>query len=180
MASGLGSSPGIILGVAVGGAAAAALEPAIEVERQDAWQRLPHRVIDVSQLARLVATGGLSQADAHTLAHRHGFPDSQVDALIYASQVTPPVAELLTLWRHGLIQDDLWTHGLVKAGIDRRYYPAMNELKTAALPGIGDVAYAVVRGILPSPDWVPVKPPKEPPGFNAFPQLDLNPVELAA
>lgn len=184
----IGQTPGLIIAAGVGAAASVALEPAFEVPRQDAWSRLHNRILDPGTLARLAAQGGVvlgtashpEPGSAYDEALRNGYSPDKLDRLIYLAQTVPGVAEALRLWRHGFITDSQWTHALVKASIDPQYYPALDQLKTAELAGIGDVAYGVVRGILPAPPWVPVAPPATGDKVPRFPVVHLDPVQLAA
>ena len=64
--------------------------------------------------------------------------------------------------------------------LDWDYQPWLRKLKTAELPGIGDIAYGIVRGILPAPSWVPVAPPTTTTDVKRFPMVDIDPVQLAA
>ena len=179
--AGLGSAPGIILGAGIGAAAATALEPAFEVPRQDAWKTAPYRILDVGLIARLVAQGGIPlDATAYDEAHRQGFADDKLNALIYLSQTVPGAAEAMHLWRLGFISDDLFQHTLIKAGLDSRYVAPIVQTKIEELLGLGDIAYAVVRGILPSPSYVPVPPPTAGVNVKRFPQVPIDPEELAA
>ena len=73
MANPLGSAPGIILGVGVGTAASAAIEPAVEGPRQAAWKGNPIRVLDPSLMAALVAAGGIDLGTAQADAALEGF-----------------------------------------------------------------------------------------------------------
>ena len=177
--AGIGSTPGLLVGAAVGAAAGAAFEPAFEIPRQDAWNANRNRILDVNLLARLVAQGGIDLSDAHQEAHRDGYTDDKLDALVYLAQTVPGLAEAYDLWRKGLIGDGLFTHVLVKAGLDQRYAAPLMDRKLAELVGIGDVAYGVVRGILPTPDWVPVAPPTSGTSVPRFPQVQIDPLELA-
>lgn len=180
MAGIVGSTPGMLAGFAVGEAASAALDPAFELPKQDAWARNANRILDAGLLARLVASGGVDLADAQDEAHRDGYADDKLDALIYLEQTVPGLAEAMDLWRRGLIGDGLFTHTLVKAGLDQRYSDPLASLKHAELVGIGDIAYGIVRGILPAPPWIPVAPPTSGTSVPRFPQVDLDPVDLAA
>jgi hypothetical protein len=175
----VGSSIGVLTGVAVGGASTVALEPAFEIPRQDAWSRNANRILDVGLLARLVAQGGVDLADAENEAKRDGFAPDKLDALVYLSQTVPGVGEALRLWRLGLLSDALFSHVLVKAGLDQRYAPPILNSKLAEIVGLGDIAYGVVRGILPAPSWVPVAPPAHGDKVPRFPQVELDPLALA-
>jgi len=176
----VGSSIGVLTGVAVGGAATVALQPAFEVPRQDAWSRNAHRILDVGLLARLVAQGGVDLGSATDEAARDGFGPDKLDALIYLEQTVPGFAEALNLWRRGLISNGDFSHVLVKAGLDQRYAAPLMALKEAEIVGIGDIAYGIVRGILPAPGYVPVAPPTSGTSVPRFPQINVDPEALAA
>ena len=180
MADPFGSAAGVLAGVAVGGAATVALQPAFEIPRQDAWARNANRILDVDLLARLVAQGGIDLSSAEDEAKRDGFGPDKLDALVYMAQTVPGFAEALDLWRRGLIGDDLMSHTLVKAGLDQRYTGPLLQLKEAALVGLGDIATAIVRGALPSPSYMPVSPPTSGLSVPRFPQVPLDPEALAA
>ena len=184
----IGSTPGLIIGVGVGAAASAALEPAIEVPKQEAWAAAPNRLPDVGLIARLVAAGEVSQASGRSMAARLGFGGATFDAITYLAQTRPEWPELLALWRRFTLPDpnlgsfpvSLVDAGLAHAGLDWDYAAWLKALRYAELPGIGDVAYGVVRGILPAPSWVPVAPPTSGTSVPRFPQVDIDPVQLAA
>lgn len=179
MAGPLGSTPGIIVGVGVGAAAAAALEPAIEIPKQEAWATNANKILTAGLLARLVAMGGIDLSVAHGEAKRDGYGPDKLDALVYLEQTVPGLAQALELWRRFELPDDLWTHALVKAGLDARYLPYLNKLKEGELLGLGDIAYGVVRGMLPAPSWVPVAPPASGDKVPRFPQVQIDPLTLA-
>jgi hypothetical protein len=175
----VGASVGVLTGVAVGGAATVALQPAFEIPRQDAWSRNANRILDVGLLARLVAQGGIDLGAAENEAARDGFAADKLDAMIYLEQTVPGVGEALRLWRLGLLSDALFSHVLVKAGLDQRYATPILNSKLAEVVGLGDIAYGVVRGILPAPAWVPVAPPTKGDKVPRFPQVNIDPLELA-
>src|SRR5215831_12427250 len=177
--AGIGEAPGIVVGVGVGAAASAAIQPAVEIPRQLAWAANRNRILDVGILARLVAQGGIDLSDAHAEAHRDGYTDDKLDALVYLAQTVPDVSEAMHLWRLGRISDALFSHALTKAGLDPRYAAAIVNTKLDERIGLGDIAYGVVRGILPAPSWVPVAPPTGGTTVPRFPQVNLDPLELA-
>ena len=179
MAGVLGSAPGVIVGAGVGLAASSALEPAFEIPRQTAWEANPNKVLDAGLMARLVAQGGVSLGEGEASALREGFNQDKFDHLVYLAQTVPGVGEATALWRLGLLDDDLFTHVLVKAGLDQRYVKPIQDRKLAEVVGLGDIGYSVVRGILPTPSWVPVAPPTQGDKVPRFPQVDIDPLELA-
>lgn len=178
--SGIGSAPGILIGFGVGAAASAALEPAFEVPRQQAWAAAPYRILDVGQLAVAVAQGGVDIDAAIAEAKLDGYGEDKLRLLTYLSQTVPGIGEATALWRRGLLSDDLYNHVLVKAGLDQRYVDPIIQNKLAEPLGIGDIALAVVRGILPAPPYVPVPVPAQGDKVPRYPQVDVDPEKLAA
>lgn len=178
--AGIGSTPALLVGTAVGGAAAAAFEPALEVPRQQAWNDAPNRIIEPGLLAALVAQGAVDLSTARSIAKRNGYDSPAFDPLVYLAQTVPGAAEAMHLWRLGFIGDDLFRHVLVKAGLDERYIDPIIKTKIEELLGLGDIAIAVVRGILPAPSYVPVPVPATGDKVPRYPQVDIDPEELAA
>jgi hypothetical protein len=175
----LGATPGILLGAAVGGAAAVALEPVFEPARQEAWANNPNRILDPNLLARLVAEGAIELGAAQTEATRDGLAADKFNALVYLAQTVPGFAETLYLWRRGQLTDDLWTHALEKSGLEAQYLPALNDLKVDRLdPAV--VALAIVRGIMDDPGFLPVGPPSTEGKVKAFPTSPLDSLAEAA
>lgn len=180
MAPPFGSAPAIIAGAAIGGAASIALQPAFEPARQQAWFDNPHRLLDPGLLARLVAQGGVPLGEAADEARRDGYSADKLAALVYLAQTVPGIGASLSLWRRGLMSDALFAHVLVKEGLDQRYAAGIIASKTAEVLGIGDLAFAVVRGIVPAPSWVPVAPPTSGDRVPRFPVVDIDPIAEAA
>jgi hypothetical protein len=56
----------------------------------------------------------------------------------------------------------------------------LTDLKQAELLGLGDLAYAVVRGLVPTPAFVPVAPPVTGDKVPRFPVVNIDPVAEAA
>lgn len=198
MAGPLGSAPGIMVGVGVGTAASAAIEPLIEPGKQEAWAANPNKVLDAGLLARLVAQGGVTLGTAHAQALRHGYASDKVDALVYLAQTVPGVSEALTLYRRegaaGRDFSALFDHALVKAGLDPRYAPMLLELVQNLLSP-SEVAGAVQQGHLANPSILPdlatnvtpapgatapATPDGQPPTVVPLTQIGIDPVAEAA
>jgi hypothetical protein len=170
---------GIVVGVGVGAAASAAIEPAVEIPKQEAWNRNRNKLLDAGLMARLVAQGAISLEVGRNSAGREGFTDDKFDHLVYLAQTVPGFSEALSLWRRKLLSQPLFEHVLAKLGLDARYVKPIVDSKLAEILGIGDIAYGVVRGILPAPAWVPVAPPVSGDKVKRFPQVDIDPLVLA-
>lgn len=196
--AGLGTAPSIILGVGVGEAAAAAIEPLVEPAKQKAWSNNQNLILDAGTLARLAAQGGITLDAAIETGHLHGLSDDKMQALYYLSQTVPGVSEALTLLRRqsavGNDFTELFNHALVKSGIDPRYVDAITALQGTLLSP-SEVANAIQQGHLPNPDILPeletnvtpapgsVAPASvdgQPPQSVPLTQIDLDPVAQVA
>lgn len=155
MAGPLGSTPGIIVGVGVGAAASAAIEPAVELPKQAAWKANAHKVLNPAQMAALVAQGGVSLGAAQADGVLEGYGADKMNALVYLAQTVPGFAEAITGLRRGTITPDDFAHTLVKTAVDARYYPAIEDLQHVWLSP-QQVALGVVRSLLPDPGLMPV------------------------
>lgn len=179
MSSLIPEGAGIVVGVGVGAAASAAIEPAVEIPKQEAWARNKNKLLAAQLMAELVAQGALELPTGQDSAGREGFTPEKFDHLVYLAQRAPGSSEALELWRKGFISTALYEHALTKAARDQRYVFTSDEYRLKELVGLGDIAYAIVRGMLPAPAWVPVAPPVSGDKVPRFPQVDLDPLALA-
>lgn len=179
MASPFGSAPSLIIGAGVGAAAAAALDPAIEVPRQEAWKANPARVLDVGTVARLIAQGGIPlDATAYDYAHRQGFGSDKLDALVYMTQTVPGSAELLFLWRLGYIDETEWRRGLTKGGMRQDWIDRL--AKTFGVPITAEeAAVAIHRSAIPNQGQLPDLPPVGPGKVLRYPEVPIDGYESA-
>jgi hypothetical protein len=167
-----------VVGVGVGEAAGAALEPVLDPLKQDAWAEKTPRVLDLGTLAQLAASGLISPDAAEAEGARSGYSSDRVQRAIQLSLEAAPVSELLELWRRGKISEALVDHGLAKAKIEAQYWPAIKELFYGRLdPAV--VATAIQRGIMRDPGFLPVGPPTGSGKVQAFPVSPLDPIEEA-
>ncbi len=182
------SIPELAIGVGLSEAASAAFEPKIEVPKQSAWASNPQRLPDLGLIAALVAGGKVTQANGHNMANRLGYSNGTMDSITWLAQNRLAFPLMLRMWRLAAVNgafDDAALSGLLDRTLaheqlDWDYHPYLRALKHAELPGIGDIAYGVVRGILPAPSWVPVAPPTTTTNVKRFPMVEIDPVKLAA
>src|SRR5579863_2856524 len=166
---------GGVIGVGVGEAAGAALEPVLDPLKQDAWSKNTPRVLDLGTLAQLAASGLISEDAAVTEGARSGYSSDRVQRSIQLMLTAAPVAELLELWRRDKISEALVDHGLAKARIEPQYWDAINELFYGRLdPAV--IATAIQRGIMKDPGFLPVGPPTSEGNVPAFPVSPLDPL----
>jgi hypothetical protein len=175
-----------MVGVGVGTAAAAAIEPLVEPGKQQAWSNAANKLLDAGLYARLVAQGAMDlDKVGRPLAARHGFNTDQFDRMVYLAQEAPDLALTLELWRRGQFGDPkkapaiaLVDHALAKAQIERQYWTPIKELFGERLaPPV--IALAIVRGIMKDPGFLPVGPPTSEGKVKAFPVSGIDTLEEA-
>lgn len=176
MAGPLGAAPGIILGVGLGTAGAAAIEPIVEPAKQAAWEANPNRILDAGRMAALVAQGGIALDPAAATAKRDGFDRDKFRALVYLAQRAPTLADAQDLFRRGHIDHAQLLHTFEKEQIEGQYWDALATLIDERLsPEV--VALAIVRGLMDNPGILPVGPPSAVGKVPAFPVSQIDPVD---
>ena len=183
----IGSTPSLVVGVGVGAALSAALEPALEVPKQKAWQDAPNRLPGVQLIAELVAGGKVTQKDGRAMAKRLGFDTGPFDSLTWLAQNRLDFPAMLRLWRlfpkytspSGKSIEQLVDETLAHENLDWDYHHLLTGLKYHERPGIGDIAYSVVRGYLPTNINLPVAPPSSGDYVPRFPQSKTLAEDLA-
>jgi hypothetical protein len=178
--AGPGTLIGGVVAVGVGEAAGVALEPVLEPQRQEAWSQSKARIFDLGTLAQLVAQGLLTQEAAHAEGLRNGYHPSRVDRAIQLALKAAPIAEILELWRRGLLGTPdpnnppaLVTHALAKAQIEPQYWKAITDLFFGRLdPAV--IATAIQRGVMVAPFDLPYSLPAGVGNVAAFPVSNLS------
>src|SRR5690349_8898650 len=108
-----------MVGIGVGTAAAAAIEPIVEPGRQQAWTNAPNRILEPAIYAALVAQGAIDLATVgQPLAKREGFNEDQFNRLVYLAQRAPSYAEAQDLKRRNKITLDQLHHAFAKEQIE--------------------------------------------------------------
>ena len=186
--SSLFTVPELVIGVGLSEAASSAFEPKVEVPKQAAWVANPQRVPDLGLIAALVAGGKVTMADGQNMANRLGFSNGTMESLVWLAQNRLSFPELLRMWRLSAVNSAfdeatlsaLFDKTIAHEQLDWDYRPYLRALKDAEIVGLGDVAIGVVRGALPAPPYVPVPPPTSGTSVPRFPQVNIDPEQLAA
>lgn len=150
MSSPLGSAPGIMVGVGVGTAASAALEPLVEPGRQNAWKDHPNKVLDPGIVARLVAQGAVTLGMGQGQALREGFATDKFDQLVWLAQRIPEWGQVRDLINRKLISPDQRDAALTRHGYPSDWQQPLRDLMNAILPP-EVVANAIHRDLIPDP-----------------------------
>lgn len=153
MAGPLGSTPGIIVGVGVGTAVAAAIEPKVITAAQGEWNKNQFKVFPPGTLAELVAQGYIGTPQAEAEAGFSGWNPARQDALIQLAMRSPGIESAMAILRRTSGPDfskqpgadALFTHALRKAAIEPQYDPGMAELRWHLLD-LAQVANAIQQG----------------------------------
>lgn len=163
---------------AIGAAVAEALRPEAVQLGQEAWSVHPVRALNAGVAANVVAEDLRSRDWGAGEAEQEGIDGGRFDAIVEATRTAPGVAELLNVWRRGLISESMVDHGLAKAKIEPQYRDALKATKVQLLP-VPDLAYAVVRGLVPDQGILPVAPPAQGVKVERFPVFNIDPVAEA-
>jgi len=153
MAGPLGSTPGIILGVGVGTAAAAAIDPLVVTAAQKAWSENQFKVFPPGTLAELVAQGYIGSPQAEAEAGFSGWNPARQDAMIQLAMKAPGVAPALELLRRTAGPDlsangggdALFTHALRKSALEPQWDDPLTALRWHLLE-LGQIANAIQQG----------------------------------
>lgn len=167
-----------MIGVGVGTAAAAAIEPLVEPGKQQAWKKAPNRVLDSGLMARLVAQGAVTPDLGREQAAREGFNQDKFDRLVYLAQRAPDLALTFEMWRRGRITEAQVDHALAKEQIEAQYWPALKELFSNRL-GPAVIATAIQRGVMAAPFKLPYDPNVPVGNVTPFPVSPLDAADEA-
>jgi hypothetical protein len=163
----------LIAGIGISRASSVVIEPALEPERQKAWQTSLAAILAPPELARLVAQGLMDITAAEPYAARNGYSATQFQAQVQLELAGPGVATALDLYRRNQGPDataanpflPLLQHALAKAQVEPQYWPGIIGLADVRIPA-DLLAFAHQRGIVDNPAdpvtgqlLIPVSPP---------------------
>jgi hypothetical protein len=183
----LGGTPGLVIAAGVGAAASVALEPAFEVPKQEAWKRLPNRLLDPGTIARLVARGGVvlgnpngeDSGTGYGDVKRQGYSADRLDRLIWLAQELPGRGELDKLSNRGFIGPEMVAEALTRGGLPPDWHKPITDLFSDILTP-GELAAAIHRGLVPNPDILLGEQPSGPRNVESYPVQPIDPVKEAA
>lgn len=169
-----------IIGFALGAAAGPALAPYAQSLANEAWTLNPVVPPPVLTLALGIAQGQIPKGQAYQWAKEQGFDKGQMDALVNAANVGPPLASALTLLRRGVWKSDQYVTALNREGIEPEWYPGLLTLQDVWLTA-SELAVMVQRGIVPnaqipgtSENLLPAGPPTEVGKVPPMPQVPID------
>lgn len=181
-----GMLTGGVAGVAIGEAAAAALEPVFEPIAQDAWKSKPTKVLELGQLAGLVAQALNSVEDVLDDAERNGYDRDQLLSAIQLGLRAPgpPDAEKLYLRAKadpaGSITLAQLHHAYGKAGIEYQYWEALTAAAETTLLSPAELALGIVRSTIKDPGLLVVTLDVKGSNVPQYPTAALDALDEAA
>ena len=166
----------LIFGGAIGAAARTAIEPQIEPARQLAWANNRNRILDPGTLASLVAQGITDEGSAADEAHRSGYDDNKLAALIQLALTVPDLGALDEMLNRETIKPADFKHALAKMQIEPEYWDALIERTNDKLSP-ADIANAIQQSFMPDPGFIPGAPAGGPPYNITAETVNIPPLE---
>lgn len=166
------------LAFAAGFAAGRALEPAGVTIAQDAWHAAQARRLDPATAAEIAAEG---ISDPNTMADEasySGYEASRFESLYNVTLTGPGFGQLVTMLNRGTITPADFTHGLRKDKLETRWDAPLADLANQRIP-VPDLAFMVVRGLVPDAGILPVAAPTGEGNVPAFPVFNIDTVAEA-
>ena len=168
-----------MVGIGVGTAASAAIEPIVEPGRQQAWGAAPNRVLTPALYAALVAQGALDLGVGQGLSRREGFNEDQFNRLVHLALRAPPYSEAQDLRRRNKITPDQLRHSFAKAQIEEQYWDALADLVDDRLSAQA-VALGIIRSMIADPGFFPVQLDTSGGVIPSYKVSDIDPLTEAA
>lgn len=167
-----------ITGGAVATAAADAIAPELEPLKQTAWRNAPHKVVGPTQAAEAYIKQIPTNVDLQDDARRTGIGSARFALLTELVKEYPGAAQLLDLWRRGLIEQPDFTLALRRQNVPDWWIGQISKLKEHVLdPSV--VALGVVRSILPNDNLLAVELDTGPGNVKRYRVSDIQPVAEA-
>jgi hypothetical protein len=170
---------GLAIGTGLGGAIEDTVRPRLESFRQGQWQAHPDVALTPGVAAEVAAENFATFSDMEVEAARNGYNALRFQHLYDVTLSAPGMGELLAMLRRGTINPGNFTHGLRKAKLEPMWDTGLADLANQKLSA-PDIAYMVVRGVLPDDGMLGMSLPTQADNLNLPPQLPLDPVAEAA
>jgi len=133
------------LGNAVGTSILAGIQNYLAPLNQKLIEALPNSLLDPGTAAQAEVRGFMTTGEADAEAAKGGITGGRLAIMKELATAYPSPSELLTLWRRGLISEDMVDEGFARNAIAGEYRSPILGLKREVL-GVPDAALAVLRG----------------------------------
>lgn len=128
-----GSTIGNAASYAMGAATADTLHPVLQELVNAAWQAHPARPLNAEQAAELLVRGVWDDGQATGEGNRTGVSDSRLRDLSQTLYRRPGLAELLDMWRRGIVGRDLVENALRRQGFSAAWVANLVQLRDVPL-----------------------------------------------
>jgi hypothetical protein len=182
----LGAIGGGAVGLAVGEAGATVLEPALEAPKQEAWKASQARILELGELASLVAQALNAVEDVLDDANRNGYDEDQLRSAIQLALKAPgaPDAEKLYLRAQGNYPGQITLaqlqHAYAKAGLEGQWWDALTAAAQTQLLTPAELALSIVRSTVADPGLLVVTLDTSDSNVPQYPVAALNALDEAA
>lgn len=167
------------LAFAAGFAAGHALHPEATLIAQDAWHGAQLLRLDPSTAAEAAAENYATYPVMQEEATYSGLDKTRFAYLYDVTLTGPGMGELIQMLRRADEKDPHFDHGLRKAKLDPVWDDALRNLADQRLAAT-DIAYMVVRGVLPDEGLLGLSLPTQADNLKLPPQHKFNPITEAA
>jgi hypothetical protein len=164
---------GLAIGEGLGGAIADTVTPRLQDFANSQWAAHTDKPLDASTAAEVAAENYAAYGDMQTEASYTGYDIARFAYLYDVTVTAPGVGELLAMIRRGTISAANFTHGLRKAKLEPMWDDALANLQNVIIPG-PDLAYMVVRGVVPDGGTLPSSLPTHSDQLQLPPQLAID------
>lgn len=123
----------LLLSFALGNAAAPALRPFVQSLENDAWSQHTVAPPTIYTMAPAAARGKVAVSDVQTWAHRQGFSDDVLTAVMAGSLTGPDLADLFSMWRRQFIDQARFETGMQRLGVEKGWWADLEKLRRVHL-----------------------------------------------
>jgi len=170
---------GIAIGTGVGQAVGDVVTPKLQDYKNTQRAKYLHVPLSAATAAEVAAEEVDLYGTMETQASYSGFDAARFADLYRVTLTAPGVGMLLELLRRSDEVPIDFTHGLRKAKLANQWDAALRNLRDVRIPG-PDLAYMVVRGVVPNDGTLPSPLPTTADRLQLPPQLKINTLAEAA
>lgn len=170
---------GIAIGTGLGGAISDTVEPRLRQFKFAQSSKYLYIPLNAATAAEVAAEDVAAYPAMEAEAAQTGYDSTRFANLYGVTLNAPGTGDLLAMLRRGTINQGNFEHGLHKARFEPMWTAPMLDLANQKLSA-ADIAYMVVRGVLPDDGMLGQTLPSSADNLNLPPQLALDPVAEAA
>jgi hypothetical protein len=168
----------LAIGEGLGGAIADTVEPRLQDFKNRQWAAHSDKPLDPAEAAEVAAENYASYDEMAAEALLTGYNAARFLHLYDVTVTAPGMGELLALLRRESEQPIDFAHGLRKAKLEPQWDAALRNLRDVRIPG-PDLAYMVVRGVVPDGGTLPSSLPTRADRLQLPPQLAIDTIAEA-